>query len=260
MAVNPPKAEAMKDDSGTGLPASIEAAWGLRERPAKGPKRGLSLERIVEAAVNVATAEGLGAVSMSRVAAELGASTMSLYRYVSAKDELLALMVDAAYGLPPVPEAPDEGWREGLSRWAWGELAALRRHPWVVRVPFTAPPLTPNNIAWLEAGLRALRGTGLAEQEKMSTILLLSGFVRNWATLITDLVEAARAAGSTVDEAMAGYGRTLAKLIDAERFPELSMVIAAGALDDEGEPEDAEFIFGLERVLDGVEVLVRARA
>ena len=64
------------------LPASIEAAWGLRERPHRGPKPGLSLARIVEAGVQVAEAEGLAAVSMSRVAAELGAAPMSLYRYV----------------------------------------------------------------------------------------------------------------------------------------------------------------------------------
>jgi AcrR family transcriptional regulator len=249
----------MEDNSGTGIPASIEAAWGLRERPTKGPKRGLSLERIVDAAVSVAGSEGLGAVSMSRVAAELGASTMSLYRYVAAKDELLALMVDAAYGEPPAERAPDEGWRAALSRWAWAELAGLRRHPWVLHVPIGGPPLAPNNIAWLEVGLRALRGTGLTEQEKMSTILLLTGFVRNWATLSTDLAEAAQAAGSTVNEAMAGYGRMLAKLIDAERFPALSEVVAAGALDDEDEPDDAEFVFGLERILDGIEVLVRAR-
>jgi hypothetical protein len=68
----------------TGLPASIEAAWGLRERPAKGPKPGLSLDRIVEAAVGVAATEGLAAVSMGRVAKELSVSTMSLYRYVAA--------------------------------------------------------------------------------------------------------------------------------------------------------------------------------
>ena len=66
------------------LPASIAAAWGLRERPHKGPKPGLSLNRIIDAAVRLAASEGLAAVSMSRVASELGASTMSLYRYVSA--------------------------------------------------------------------------------------------------------------------------------------------------------------------------------
>src|SRR5215468_2656297 len=86
------------------LPASVAAAWGVRDRPHKGPKPGLSLERIVAAAVQVADAEGLAAVSMSRVAAELGTAPMSLYRYVTAKDELLALMLDAAYG--PAPTGP----------------------------------------------------------------------------------------------------------------------------------------------------------
>ncbi|NJC73174.1 TetR/AcrR family transcriptional regulator [Planosporangium thailandense] len=249
----------MENERDTGLPASIEAAWGLRGRPTKGPKRGLSLERIVEAAVNVADADGLAAVSMSRVATELGASTMSLYRYVSAKDELLALMVDAAYGPPPEPVRPDEGWRDGLERWARAELAGLRRHPWVVRVPISGPPLTPNSTAWLEVALRALRGTRLTGQQKMSVILLITSFVRSWAALVADIAEAAQAAGATPDDAMAGYGRALAGLIDPARFPELSEVIAAGALDDEDEPEDGEFLFGLERILDGIDVLVRAR-
>src|SRR6266511_609170 len=92
-------------DGGTGLPASLEAAWGLRARPSKGPKRGLSLERIVEAAVKVAASDGLEAVSMGRVAGDLGVSTMSLYRYVAAKDELLALMVDATAASPPAAPA-----------------------------------------------------------------------------------------------------------------------------------------------------------
>ncbi len=114
----------MDDESGTGLPASIEAAWGLRTRPAKGPKPGLSLERIVEAGVKVAVSEGLGAVSMSRVAAELGASTMSLYRYVAAKDELLALMMDAALG-PPSP-----GWSGRCDACAAPASPRARRYPW----------------------------------------------------------------------------------------------------------------------------------
>ena len=108
------------------LPASIEAAWGVRDRPHKGPKPGLSLPRIVEAGVRVAAAEGLAAVSMSRVAAELGASTMSLYRYVSAKDELLDLMVDAAWG-PPPPLEPGQHWRDGLTRYEIGRASCRER-------------------------------------------------------------------------------------------------------------------------------------
>jgi AcrR family transcriptional regulator len=247
----------MEDDGDTGLPASIEAAWGLRERPRKGPKRGLSLEGIVGAAVRVAVADGLPAVSMSRVARELGASPMSLYRYVAAKDELLALMADAARGTPPAP-APDEGWRAGLARWAWGYLGVLRRHPWALRMPISGPPTTPNEMLWLEDGLRSLEGTGLHEGEKLSVMLLLSGYVRNEATLAADIAAAATAAGSQEAQIMPSWGRLLARLTDAERFPALHRVLASGVLDQDDPPDD-EFVFGLERVLDGVEALVRAR-
>src|SRR4029453_11068455 len=98
----------MESQGATGLPASIEATWGVRTRPSKGPRPALSLERIVAAAARVAAADGLQGVSMSRVAADLGVSTMSLYRYVGAKDELLVLMADLAFEPPPGP-VPGEG-------------------------------------------------------------------------------------------------------------------------------------------------------
>src|SRR5262249_57886402 len=82
------------DNQASGLPGSIEASWGLRERPTKGPKPGLTIPRLVDAGVGIAREEGLAAVSMARVAKALGASTMALYRYVAAKDELLDLMAD----------------------------------------------------------------------------------------------------------------------------------------------------------------------
>src|SRR5579859_8267137 len=85
----------------SGLPAEVAAAWGVRERPHKGPKPALTLARIVDAAVGLADAEGLDAVSMARVATALGAAPMSLYRHVSAKEELRRLMVDAAWGDSP---------------------------------------------------------------------------------------------------------------------------------------------------------------
>ena len=87
------------------LPPSIAAAWGLAGRLAKGPRPALNLDKIVSAAIAVADAEGLDALSMSRVAGQLGTATMSLYRYIAAKGELLDLMQDAAYG--PPPEVPD---------------------------------------------------------------------------------------------------------------------------------------------------------
>jgi AcrR family transcriptional regulator len=239
------------------MPASIEAAWGLRERPHKGPRPGLSLERIVQAAIRVAQAEGLAAVSMSRVAAELGASTMSLYRYVSAKDELLALMVDVAYG-PPAAPAPAESWRDGLSRWAWDFRACMQRNAWAVRIPITGLPVRPNEVAWFEDGLHSLRDTGLTEAEKASVLMLVSGYVRTLATLEADLTAALQASGKAPDEWMSSYGRLLAKVTDPQRFPALSKFMAAGVF-DVADPPDDEFIFGLDRILDGIAALVSKR-
>jgi AcrR family transcriptional regulator len=233
------------------LPASIMLAWGLDEHPARGPKRGLSLEQIVAAAIRVALTEGIGALSMSRVASELGASTMSLYRYVSAKDELLTLMVDTALGAPPSSQDSSPDWRAGLTRWAVSVRAAYYRHPWSLRVPISAPPLGPNNVAYLEAALACLAETPLTEQQKLSTVLLLSGFVRNEATLTADLV-----AGAGGEAVMPGYGAIVAQLTDAEHFPALHRAVASGALDDDDDI-DLEFDFGLQRILDGIEVLIR---
>jgi AcrR family transcriptional regulator len=249
----------MSDRSGTGLPASIEAAWGVRGRPPKGPRPALSLERIVDAAARVATADGLAAVSMSRVAADLGVSTMSLYRYVASKDELLTLMTDLPFEAPPAPRGPEEGWREGLARWAWTERAVLRRNPWVLRIPISGPPVTPNAILWLERGLDCLRDTGLREDEKLSVILLLTGYVRNQSTLEAE-ISAAQAAGVTAPdpELLPSYGRLMARLTDPERFPALHAVIAAGVF-DEPDDGDYDFTFGLERVLDGIEALIETR-
>jgi AcrR family transcriptional regulator len=244
------------DVNDTGLPASIEAAWGLRERPAKGPKPGLSLERIVAAGVKVASTEGLAAVSMSRVATELGSSPMSLYRYVAAKEELLTLMVDAALGSDAAADDGEPGWRAGLSRWAWGYHDRLRRHPWVLHIPISAPPVTPNQIAWLEDGLRVLRDSGLSEPEKMSVILLVSGFVRSEAMLTADIAAATAVAGR---EVMPSWSATLRRLTDAQRFPALHAALASQAFDSDDDPDD-EFAFGLERILDGIGALVSTRA
>ena len=241
------------------IPGSVAAAWGVRQRPHKGPKPGLSLGRIVDAAVQVADAEGLDAVSMGRVAAELGTAPMSLYRHVSAKEELLTLMVDAAWGPAPDGPALGEGWRAGLSRWAWTLRAGARRHPWVVRIPLNGLPIMPNEVAWFENALACLAGTGLSEERKASVIMLLAGYVRTLATTEADIEAAIRTSGLAPMEWMASYPRMLAELADPVRFPALARFIAAGVFEAEDGPDD-EFIFGLNRILDGVAALIdRAR-
>jgi AcrR family transcriptional regulator len=251
----------MSDESGTGLPASFEMAWGIRDRPTKGPKRGLSLEQVVDAGVTVANEEGLAALSMARVAKELGTSAMSLYRYVASKDELLVLMIDAAFG--KFEWTPIEGtWRERLGHWSKVELAAYRAYPWVLRIPVSGAPIMPNQLRFMEWGLRALGDTSLREDEKLSVILLVTSFTRSFAQLSTDISAAFAAGDDTVAQVMANYGRLIKKLTSAEEFPALHAVVDAGTFDDEDEEFDEldyDFHFGLARVLDGVEALVRTR-
>ena len=244
----------MDDDIGEGLPASMQAAWGLQSRPAKGPKPALSLDRIVTAAVRIADTDGLAAVSMSKVAAEVGATAMALYRYVGNKDELLALMVDAALGAAPEGQSGQD-WRAGLAAWAWAAGESYRRHPWALRVPIRGIPALPNQFGWMDRGLHCLRDSGLGAQEQLSAILLISNLVRVYRSIEIDIGVAFEESGSTPDEVMAGHARTFAKLATPARFPYLSRAIATGVL-DKADPMDDELSFGLERVLDGIEVLI----
>lgn len=234
----------------------LERVWERHLRPQSEPKQGLSAARIVAAAIEVADAHGIGAVSMSRVAGALGFTTMSLYRHVGSKEELLLLMQDSAVGPPPGPPAEGEVWRPGLERWAWAILRSFRLHPWFLQtIPMTGAPATPNQLAWLEVGLRALGGTALTEAEKMTTILLVDAHV------LGDLLFAAT--GDASEGAGAGYLSTLFRVLDPESFPALLRAAEGGAFDDSDDPaavRDAEFAFGLARILDGVERLLESRA
>lgn len=249
------------EETETGLPASFEMAWGVRDRPTKGPKRGLSLEQIVEAGIRVANAEGIGGVSMGRVAKELGASAMSLYRYVASKDELLALMIDGAFGQVDAALA-DGTWRERLKQWAEIELTGYRQFPWILRIPVTGAPIMPNQIWFMEQGLRALGGTGLEEHEKLSAVLLVTSFTRSFAMLSGDIAAALESGDPTTARVMPDYGALIKKLTTREEYPALHAVVDAGTFEGDDEFDDLEydFRFGLERVLDGIETLVNRRA
>jgi AcrR family transcriptional regulator len=250
----------MGEGTETGLPASFEMAWGVRDRPTKGPKRGLSLEQVVDAGIDVANAEGIGGVSMGRVAKELGASAMSLYRYVASKDELLALMIDGAFGKVDIGVPTEGTWRDRLTWWAEAELLGYRQFPWILRIQVSAPPIMPKQLWFMEQGLRGLGGTGLKEEEKLSVILLVTSYTRSYATLNSDLTEAA-GGDPTMANLMPTYGEMIKKLTSAEEYPALHAVVDAGTFDVEAEPDDLDydFRFGLERILDGVEALIRRR-
>ena len=121
-------------------------------------------------------------------------------------------------------------------------------------MPISAPPLGPNNVAWLEAALQAQAHTPLSEQEKLSTVLLISGFVRNESTLTADL---AAGAGTTGDQVMPKYGDDADEVLpESSGYPALRRAIASGALNDDDDI-DNEFDFGLLRILDGIDALIQ---
>jgi AcrR family transcriptional regulator len=237
----------MTDDPLASLPSGVQLLWGLREAGRRGPKPSLTRDEIVAAAIEIADAEGLAAVSMARVAEQVGASTMALYRYVANKDELLLLMSDAGIDDPPALPSP-VSWRAGLEAWAHAVRKVWMARPWLLQIPVTGPPAGPRNLAWLEAGLTALADTGLPSSERIDVVMVLSTYLRGEAWLNLDLV-----AASTNDPESFGldYGGAFAPLLDPDRFPQLSAIVGEGPFGDPGPVEEHHEI-GLEILLDGV--------
>lgn len=245
--------------------AALERLWQpARERPEPSPPAGrvprgrparLDTALVVKAALALADAGGPAALTLPRVARALGCTTMSLYRHVGSKEEFLALVVDAAIGPPAGAAGAGTGWRDGLRRWALAERAVYRRRPWVARLPITGPPLGPNQVGWMEDALRALRGTGLHWGEKLGVLMLVSGYVRQSALLEADL------AGGEAAEAARRYPGALARVIDRARFPETTQLLASGVLESSRSQsyDDGDFQFGLDRILDGADLVVRRR-
>ena len=260
------------DDPSKGLPPGLALVWGLRERSRRGPKPGLTLDGIVAAAIELADAEGLEAVSMSRVAEKVGCATMALYRYVTGKDELLMLMVETAALPMPAPE-PAPGWRAGMEAFARHQRALFHRHPWVTQLPLSGPPITPNQIAMMEVGLSAMAGSGLDEFEKIQVLGMIALYVRNEAKLEYDMKRAYEAAvasaeGDTLQVGPSAYGQTgpatygdiLRRLVDPAKYPALTAVIESGAFDDSHTYTDEDFEFGLQRILDGIAAHLTAKS
>src|SRR5699024_949295 len=151
--------------TGFEVPARLRRMWSVDEPTRKGPRPALSRDEITDAAIALADAEGLAAVSMSRVAKSLGYTTMSLYRHVESKDELVTLMWDRALEETEIDVSGE--WRPALERWAQLQLQGLRAHPWAVDVAISSPPLSPRQVAFMEAGLAALRDTPLTYGDKI---------------------------------------------------------------------------------------------
>jgi AcrR family transcriptional regulator len=241
------------------LPPGLDLLWGRRERGKRGPRPELSADAIVGAAIRVADADGLEAVSMARVAAELGFTTMSLYRHVASKDELLQLMWNASATGAETLVLEGDGWREKLRMWAIIQRDMISRHPWITQMPMAAPPLAPNSMHFVERGMAAFDGTGLPDADRMRVIGLISSYTLSEARMANDAARAARKAtepGQPPDPtAMLSYDALLRELIDEKTFPRLYRM-AWSAAPDQPQDERAEFLFGLDLILDGVQVLI----
>jgi AcrR family transcriptional regulator len=238
------------------LPRVLQLLWGLEE-PRRGPKPGRTIADIAEAAVRVADDRGLAGLSMSTVADAVGLTAMALYRYVDSKTDLFIAMVDAAYG-PPPRRKPTGGWRKQLDAWASANRAALVKHPWIVHIPVVAPPLAPNQLAWMERGVSAFAATPLSEQQKLSALLLVEVYVRGQVLLSTQLGDALERKTLSSHESDARYVRRLARVIDPETFPGVHAAMISGSLEDEGDFGEEEFRFGLDTVLDGIAARITA--
>lgn len=254
----------MEHDSATSeqkrrdLEDGLDLLWGTPDRASRGPKPRLTLEEIARAGIAIADAEGLEAVSMRAVAERLGFTTMSLYRYLPGKAELISIMVETAVGDDLPPTDLRGGWRQRLTRWAYHGRAHFRRHPWLLRAASPGLRLGPDRIAVIEAGLQALDGTGLSPGEKLETVLALYAYIFGTAQLTLDWAQDDSGDWSTDDP-------LLRRIMASDRFPAMQEAIRSGALDAPAGTQDLDpygvesFDFGLRRMLDGIAVTIAQR-
>jgi AcrR family transcriptional regulator len=236
-------------------PSALERLWSRQDSERK-PRLGLSLERVVRSGVELADADGLAAVSMKRVAERLGFTTMSLYRHVRSKEELLLLMQDTVWQPAPGLDIPLDDWRTGLAWWTRQQFAIMEGHPWLDEVRFIERAGTPSQIAWMDLGLRPLSDAPLGEYQKVALLLLLSGYVSTQARLAAATREGAKQGLFAPDEATEAFGDLLRSIVDAEQFPALRRAVEGGAFAPQKGDLYASFDFGLELMLDGVERLI----
>ncbi|MEU0530031.1 TetR/AcrR family transcriptional regulator [Amycolatopsis tolypomycina] len=234
----------------TELPAALRRLWRRPAAPRAGRPAELDVDSVVVAAVELADRDGLAGVTLQKVAQSLGFTKMALYRHVGSKEELFELMADHAAGpVPDLGEPPE--WREGVRQWATAVRARYAEHPWLVDVPMAGPPRGPNAIGWMDALLRALRGTGLDLGTQAGVLNVLSGHVRNAAVLSRQY--------AAVDQAALerDYGRALAELVEPHRFPDAAVLFTAEVFEPAGgDPADHDLTFGLELILDGVAAVI----
>ncbi|KJY20833.1 MULTISPECIES: TetR/AcrR family transcriptional regulator C-terminal domain-containing protein [Streptomyces] len=219
-------------------------------------ERELSLDRIVRTAIGIADAEGLAAVSMRSVASRLGVATMSTYRYVPSKEDLVLHMADAAFGEESYRADAPQGWRARVelgARTLWG---LYRKHPWLAQVgSLTRPLLVPNLMVHGDRMLAALDGHGLDPTTLFDIHVLLYSHVQGMAVHLEMEAHAEAVTGQSEDQWMDGRAADLRNLVESGRFPAFAKAI--GSFENGYDLRlDALFEFGLKALLDGLTPLV----
>ncbi|KAA1425087.1 TetR/AcrR family transcriptional regulator [Mumia zhuanghuii] len=251
-------------DSETPLPDELALLWGRRSGARRGPRPELDVHAIVAAAVEIADAEGIDAVSMARVAKQLGFSTMALYRHVANKDQLLALMWNESASTAHGVEITGDGWRDRMRSWAVLQQDMLTEHPWLTQLPMSNPPMGPSAFAWIERGLDALADTPLRDEEKLQAIGAISAYTLAEGRMASE--EAAAAARRRAEgKPVVAFETMIGVLADPAVYPNLARLAASmPSVPAVGEPGyeamgQASFELGLDLLLDGIAALI-ARA
>ena len=253
------KVEAQASSSGSSVAFDSEEIakrsallWEPPHQPTRGPKPALNREDVVAAAIRVADAGDLAALTMHAVAAQLGYTPMALYRYFPNKEALVDAAVDAALGAPPKRDGPHEGWRAEIRHWAYAKRAMLCARPWLAELPFVAAPHGPNWLRWLEALADALSDIGLNGADIGQMLSIIDAYTRGASDTAVSLARA-RARGSSDEVWTGAVGADLGRAIGDPRFPRFAAVLTAPAEEPPRTLEES-FEFGLQRVLDGIEL------
>lgn len=230
----------------SGPPRSI---WDLPEHGARGPKARHSRAAIAAAAVALADAGGLDAVTMRRVAVSMGLGTMSLYNYVPSKEQLVQLMTDHVGGEYRYPGEPPGDVRQAIVDLARQGRDITQRHPWLPRAMHSPPAFGPNTLRYVDYFLGLLRHTGLDTAAKMELLSLVNGFALSYGGVQATLAEERARTGVTAEQQAAAPVHALVAAAATGRYPELAAALAGPA----APPRDADEVFcsALRRLVEG---------
>ncbi|MFD9009125.1 TetR/AcrR family transcriptional regulator [Streptomyces sp. NPDC059552] len=210
-----------------GRPAEPEVIWSRPQRAGRGPRPAHSRESIASEAVRIADEEGIEAVSMRRVAAGIGAGTMSLYNYVPRKEDLYELMVDAVSGEYEFP-APTGDWRADLLVLARGTRALMHRHPWLPRLLTPVYGFGPNALRYLEYTLDCLAPLDVPDAEKLELVAAVNGTVATYVAGELALAERARSLPWSEAEEQRVRTAWLGSRLASGEYPRLAAALTSG--------------------------------